>query len=37
MVEYDGKVRAHHVASLNVKTPRPILNEQIDVASHVMK
>jgi len=36
LVEGDGKVRSRHVPSVNAKTLRPILNEQIHAATHVM-
>jgi transposase-like protein len=36
LVERDGKVRSHHVASVNAKTLRPILAKQIDAATHIM-
>ena len=36
LVERDGRVRSHHVASVNAKTLRPILTAQIEAATHVM-
>ena len=36
LVERDGRVRSHHVASVNAKTLRPILNDQIDKRTHIM-
>lgn len=36
LVERGGKVRSHHVPSVNAKTLRPILQDQIDEASTVM-
>jgi transposase-like protein len=36
LVEREGRVRSHHVASVSAKTLRPILNEQIDKRSHIM-
>jgi transposase-like protein len=35
LVERGGKVRSHHVPSVNAKTLRPILREQIDAATKV--
>jgi transposase-like protein len=36
LVERGGSVRSHHVPSVNARTLRPILAEQIDAASAVM-
>jgi transposase-like protein len=36
LVERDGKVRSRHVAVVTAKTLRPILNAQIDAATHIM-
>jgi transposase-like protein len=36
LVERDGRVRSHHVTSVNAKTLRPILNAQIDKRTHIM-
>lgn len=36
LVERDGKVRSHHVASVNAKTLRPILVSQISRKSYLM-
>jgi len=36
LVERDGKVRSHHVASVNAKTLGPILAAQIHAATHIM-
>jgi transposase-like protein len=36
LVERDGKVRGHHVPSVNAKTLGPILAEQIEAATHIM-
>jgi transposase-like protein len=36
LVEREGRVRSHHVANVNAKTLRPILDEQIDKATHIM-
>ncbi len=36
LVERDGKVRSHHVASVNAKTLKPILAAQIEAATHIM-
>ncbi|MEQ1901650.1 MAG: IS1595 family transposase [Devosia sp.] len=35
LVERNGKVRSHHIADVSAKTLRPILEAQIDAASHV--
>ncbi len=36
LVERGGKVRSHHVPEVNAKTLRPILQAQVDAASHIM-
>jgi transposase-like protein len=36
LVEREGKVSSHHVASVNAKTLKPILAEQIDARTHIM-
>ena len=36
LVQRDGSVRSFHVPSVNQKTLRPILNEQIDKATYLM-
>ena len=36
LVEREGRVRSHHVASVNAKTLKPILEAQINAASYVM-
>ncbi len=36
LVERGGKVRSHHVPSVNAKTLRPILQAQIDATAYVM-
>jgi transposase-like protein len=36
LVERDGRVRSHHVASVNGATLKPILKAEIDKASYVM-
>jgi transposase-like protein len=36
LVEREGKVRSRHVPSVNAKTLRPILAEQIDKRTHIM-
>jgi transposase-like protein len=36
LVERDGKVRSHHVATVNAKTLRPILVQQISRKSYLM-
>jgi transposase-like protein len=36
LVERGGKVRSHHVANVNAKTLKPILQAQIDKRTHVM-
>jgi len=36
LVERDGKVRGRHIPSVNAASLRPVLNEQIDAASHIM-
>lgn len=36
LVEREGRVRSHHVASVTSKTLRPILLEQIDKRTHIM-
>lgn len=36
LVERGGKVRSHHIPSVNAKTLRPILQAQIDAATYVM-
>jgi transposase-like protein len=36
LVERDGKVRSHHVASVNAATLKPILAQQIDARTHIM-
>jgi transposase-like protein len=36
LVERDGKVRSHHVKSVNAATLKPILQEQIDKRTHIM-
>ena len=36
LVEREGKVRSHHVPSVNGKTLGPILREQIDKRSYIM-
>jgi transposase-like protein len=36
LVEREGRVRSHHVVSVNGKTLKPILQEQIDKRTHIM-
>jgi transposase-like protein len=36
LVEREGRVRSYHVASVNAKTLRPILDGQLDKRTHVM-
>lgn len=36
LVERDGRVRSQHVQTVNAKTLRPILEAQIDAATHIM-
>ena len=36
LVERDGSVRGHHVATVSVKNLAPILNEQLHAATNVM-
>jgi transposase-like protein len=36
LVEREGRVRSQHVASVNAKTLRPILEAQIDKRTHIM-
>jgi hypothetical protein len=36
LVERQGKVRSHHVPSVNANTLRPILKAQLNAASHLM-
>src|SRR5260370_40877100 len=36
LVERGGRVRSTHIRDVNAKTLRPILNEQIHRATHVM-
>jgi transposase-like protein len=36
LVERGGKVRSHHVKSVNAATLRPIMNEQIAAETHLM-
>lgn len=36
LIERGGKVRSHHVPRVNAETLRPILNEQVHEATHIM-
>jgi len=36
LVEREGRVRSHHVASVNAKTLRPLIAKQVDKATYIM-